>query len=46
MRLYTQEIMTENIALYTRVGYRETHRAVEQGLPRVFMRKDLSAEIS
>jgi hypothetical protein len=29
--------MTENIALYSRIGYTETHRAEEQGLKRVFM---------
>lgn len=42
IRLYTQQIMTENIALYGRLGYAETHRAVENGLPRVFMRKSLA----
>ncbi|WMD19240.1 GNAT family N-acetyltransferase [Achromobacter seleniivolatilans] len=39
IRLYTQEKMTENIAIYTRYGYVETHRAVEIGLNRVFMQK-------
>ena len=32
IRLYTNEAMTENIALYTRIGYSETHRAEEKGL--------------
>ena len=41
MTLYTNEAMTENIALYTRVGYTETHRAEEKGLRRVYMRKFL-----
>ncbi|MNV57180.1 Acetyltransferase (GNAT) family protein [compost metagenome] len=41
MRLYTQEMMTENIAIYQRYGYVETHRAREIGLNRVFMRKPL-----
>lgn len=41
IRLYTQEKMTENIAIYLRYGYVETHRAKELGLPRVFMRKSL-----
>lgn len=41
IRLYTQEKMTENIALYTRIGYRETHRKQEKGLDRVFMTKAL-----
>ena len=27
IRLYTHEAMTENIALYSRIGYSETHRA-------------------
>lgn len=41
IRLYTQEMMTENIAIYQRYGYIETHRAAEIGLNRVFMRKPL-----
>ncbi|CAB3931643.1 GNAT family N-acetyltransferase [Achromobacter insolitus] len=41
IRLYTQEKMTENIAIYTRYGYVETHRAEEIGLKRVFMKKSL-----
>ncbi|SMO55987.1 GNAT family N-acetyltransferase [Paracoccus laeviglucosivorans] len=41
IRLYTQEIMVENLAIYTRRGYVETHRATEDGLPRVFMEKRL-----
>ena len=39
IRLYTNEAMTENIALYTRIGYCETHRAEENGLRRVYMTK-------
>lgn len=41
LRLYTHELMTENIALYSRIGYTETHRAEEEGLKRVFMVKHL-----
>lgn len=41
IRLYTQEKMTENIAIYACYGYVETHRAEEIGLKRVFMRKAL-----
>lgn len=41
VRLYTHELMVENIALYARRGYRETHRATENGFARVFMRKEL-----
>ena len=41
IRLYTNEAMTENITLYTRRGYVETHRAEEHGLRRVYMLKQL-----
>lgn len=43
IRLYTNEAMTENITLYTRRGYIETHRAEEHGLRRVYMTKHLPA---
>jgi ribosomal protein S18 acetylase RimI-like enzyme len=43
VRLYTNEAMTENLGLYRRIGYVETHRAVEQGLRRVYMLKRLPA---
>ncbi len=39
MRLYTHERMTANIALYTRLGYAEVERRVDEGFSRVFMRK-------
>lgn len=41
IKLYTNEAMTENIALYSRIGYGETHRVEEKGLRRVYMRKPL-----
>jgi ribosomal protein S18 acetylase RimI-like enzyme len=41
IRLYTHEKMTENIELYRRLGYAETHRAEQRGLKRVFMAKPL-----
>ncbi|MDU9402749.1 GNAT family N-acetyltransferase [Pseudomonas sp. zfem004] len=41
IRLYTHERMTENIAIYARLGYHETHRAAQDGFERVFMRKSL-----
>lgn len=41
IRLYTQEIMAENLAIYAARGFRETHRAREHGLSRVFMEKRL-----
>jgi ribosomal protein S18 acetylase RimI-like enzyme len=39
IRLYTQDIMTENLALYSRLGFVETHRGEEIGLNRVYMSK-------
>jgi ribosomal protein S18 acetylase RimI-like enzyme len=39
--LYTQEIMTENRALYERVGYVEYAQREELGLHRVYLRKQL-----
>lgn len=41
IRLYTNVAMTENIAIYTRHGYAETGRRVENGLHRVYMEKRL-----
>jgi ribosomal protein S18 acetylase RimI-like enzyme len=41
IRLYTNEAMRENIELYTRIGYLETHRVEEKGLRRVYMTKQL-----
>lgn len=43
LRLYTNEAMTENLALYGRLGFVETHRAVEKGLRRVYMTKILES---
>lgn len=42
IKLYTNEAMTENISLYSRFGYVETHRAEEKGLKRVYMAKSLT----
>lgn len=42
IRLYTNEVMTENIGLYGRVGYVETHRAEENGFRRIYMAKLLA----
>ncbi len=41
IRLYTHERMTENIAYYAKLGYRETERRAEDGYQRVFFRKAL-----
>jgi len=42
LTLYTNEIMTENLAIYARLGYRETDRRVSRGYRRVFMAKELT----
>jgi GNAT superfamily N-acetyltransferase len=39
LTLYTNEIMTENLAIYSRLGYRETARYTEDGYRRVYMDK-------
>lgn len=41
LTLYTNELMTENLALYTRLGYEETGRRTENGFARVYMTKPL-----
>jgi N-acetylglutamate synthase-like GNAT family acetyltransferase len=41
IRLYTNEAMTENLGYYPRRGYRETHRATQDGFRRVFFAKEL-----
>jgi ribosomal protein S18 acetylase RimI-like enzyme len=42
LRLYTNELMVENIAFYSRLGYVETGRRLDAGFRRVFMRKTLA----
>jgi ribosomal protein S18 acetylase RimI-like enzyme len=44
IRLYTHVTMVENIALYTRLGYVETHRERENSFLRVFMAKRLAQD--
>ena len=41
LRLYTNVLMTENFALYERLGFRETGRVSEQGFERLYMAKAL-----
>lgn len=42
VHLYTHEKMTENQALYARIGYVEYERRASDGFSRVFMRKRLA----
>jgi ribosomal protein S18 acetylase RimI-like enzyme len=42
LTLYTNEIMTENLELYARLGFREVSRRTEDGYRRVFMEKIIS----
>jgi N-acetylglutamate synthase-like GNAT family acetyltransferase len=42
VRLYTNQAMTENLAYYAGRGYRETHRATQNGFRRVFFTKTLA----
>lgn len=41
IRLYTNVVMTENLAWYPRHGYAETHRAEQDGYQRVFFSRRL-----
>lgn len=41
IQLYTHEKMTENIAMYTNMGYVEVSRRVVNGYDRVYMNKQL-----
>ena len=41
IRLYTNVLMAENLALYGRLGFRETGRVSEKGYERVYMAKAL-----
>ena len=41
IHLYTHALMSENIALYRRIGFVETHRGSEKGYDRVYMTKRL-----
>ena len=38
IRLYTNAAMTENLSMYAHLGFVETHRAVEKGFHRVYLR--------
>jgi GNAT superfamily N-acetyltransferase len=38
LRLYTNAQMSENLAMYAHIGFVETHRTLEKGFHRVYMR--------
>jgi ribosomal protein S18 acetylase RimI-like enzyme len=38
LRLYTNALMTENLSMYAHIGFVETHRVVEKGFHRVYLR--------
>jgi ribosomal protein S18 acetylase RimI-like enzyme len=42
LSLYTNEAMTENLAMYAHFGFAETHRVTEKGFRRVYMRWTLA----
>jgi GNAT superfamily N-acetyltransferase len=42
VRLYTNETMVENLAMYAHLGYSETHRARQDGYARVFFTKTVT----
>ena|SRR5215469_15524454 len=41
LRLYTNEVMTENLAIYAHLGYHEVGRHADDGYRRIFMEKAL-----
>ena len=41
IRLYTNAAMTENLSIYAHMGFVESHRAVERGFNRVYLRRAL-----
>jgi N-acetylglutamate synthase-like GNAT family acetyltransferase len=43
LALYTNEVMTENQAIYRHLGYRATGRRTEDGYRRIYMEKVLEA---
>ena len=44
LRLYTNELMTDNLLYYRKLGFEEVERRTEHGFRRVFMRKRLGRE--
>lgn len=46
LTLYTHEVMTENQAIYTHLGYHEVDRRAENGYRRIYMQKILRGQDS
>jgi ribosomal protein S18 acetylase RimI-like enzyme len=44
LRLYTNVLMIENLSMYAHLGFVETHRAIEKGFNRVYMRRSLPGD--
>jgi ribosomal protein S18 acetylase RimI-like enzyme len=42
LRLYTHQMMTENVAMYRHLGWQETGRGEQAGYARVFFRKPVT----
>ena len=42
LQLYTHVLMTENLAIYSRLGFEENHRVTEKGYDQVYMTKRLT----
>jgi ribosomal protein S18 acetylase RimI-like enzyme len=42
LRLYTNEVMVENLVFYQRLGFEEIERRMDEGYRRVFLRKSLT----
>jgi ribosomal protein S18 acetylase RimI-like enzyme len=42
IKLYTNVAMTENLSMYAHLGFVETHRAMEKGFHRVYLRLNVS----
>ncbi|MDA8318874.1 MAG: GNAT family N-acetyltransferase [Actinomycetota bacterium] len=43
LTLYTNEVMTDSLAVYLRLGYHEVDRRYEDGYRRIFLAKPISA---
>lgn len=41
LRLYTNEVMSQNVSYYPRRGYVETHRAIDDGYRRIYFSRKL-----